>query len=118
MSAPDTPIYTYYTHSTPNSVNSRHVTSLLSATATKIGFHTLGSHPHEIGTYSLQSGGAMTLHLTGVPDSTIKIVDRWRLDASLIYIQGQIAAFTKGVAAVMAKVQWFRHTNAPHASLF
>ena len=60
----------------------------------------------------------MTLHLAGIPDSTIKIVGRWRSDAFLIYLQGQIATFTRGVAAVMAKVQWFRHTNAPHASLF
>ena len=60
----------------------------------------------------------MTLHLAGIPDSTIKIVGRWRSDAFLIYLQGQIATFTRGVAAAMAKVQWFRHTNAPHASLF
>ena len=115
---PETPICTYYTQAIPCSVNSRQVTALLRATATKIGFHALGFYPHEIGTHSLRSGGAMTLHLANISDSTIKIVGRWRSDAFLIYLQGQIATFTKGVAAAMAKVQWFRHTNAPHASLF
>ena len=115
---PDTPICTYYTNNSPQSVNSRQITALLRLHATKIGFQTLGFHPHEIGTHSLRSGGAMTLHLAGISDSTIKIVGRWRSDAFLIYLQGQIATFTQGVAAAMAKVQWFRHTNAPHASLF
>ena len=53
----------------------------------------------------------MTLHLAGVSEHTIKIIGRWRSDAFLIYLQGQIASFTKGVAAAMAKVQWFKHTT-------
>ena len=38
----------------------------------------------------------MTLHQAHVPNSTIKIIGRWRSDAFLIYLQGQVATFTKG----------------------
>ena len=113
---PDTPICTYHTKNTPQCVNSHQITALLRIHVTKIGFQTLGFHPHEIETHSLCSGGA-TLHLADISDSTIKIVSRWRSDAFLIYLWVQITTFTKGVAATMAKVQWFIHTNAPHASL-
>ena len=109
----DTPLCTYYTTpgGPPSSVSSRHITATLRIEAKKIGFQKLGFYPHEIGSHSLRSGGAMTLHLAGVSEHTIKIIGRWRSDAFLIYLQGQIASFTKGVAAAMAKVQWFKHTT-------
>ena len=110
---PDLPICSYHTSpkSAPTSISSRHITATLRLEATKIGFQTLGFHPHEIGSHSLRSGGAMTLHLAGISEHTIKIIGRWRSDAFLIYLQGQIASFTTGVAAAMAQVPWFRHTN-------
>ena len=116
--APNTPICTYYpSHgSTPSSIPSRHITSTLRIAAKKLGFQKLGFFPHEIGSHSLRSGGAMTLHLAGVPEHTIKIIGRWRSDAFLTYLQGQIATFTQGVAAAMAKVRWFKHTTAPNIS--
>ena len=39
----------------------------------------------------------MTLHQSHIPDSTIKIIGRWRSDAFLIYLQDQVATFTKAV---------------------
>ena len=30
----------------------------------------------------------MTLHLTGISHNTIEIIDMWRSDAFLIYLQG------------------------------
>ena len=75
----------------------------------KIGFQRLGFHAHEIGSHSLRLGGAMNLHQSHVPSSTIKIIGRWRSDAFLIYLQGQVATFTKGVSKAMAVVPWFIH---------
>jgi hypothetical protein len=114
---PETPICAYYTPDSPlpTSISSRHVTFTLREEARKIGFQKLGFFPHEIGSHSLRSGGAMTLHLAGVSEHTIKIIGRWRSDAFLIYLQGQIASFTKGVAAAMSQVQWFKHTVATSA---
>ena len=116
--APDTPIYTYYpSHdSIPSSISSRHITTTLRITTQKLGFQKLGFFPHKIGYHSLRSGGAMTLHLAGVLEHTIKIIGRWQSDAFLIYLQGQITTFTQGVAAAMAKVRWFKHTIAPNIS--
>ena len=51
----------------------------------------------------------MTLHQTHISDSTIKIVGRWRSDAFLIYLQGQVATFTKRVSKEMVTVPWFTH---------
>ena len=110
---PNAPICSYYTspRTPPSSISSRHITATLRLEATKIGFQTLGFYPHEIGSHSLRSGGAMTLHLAGISEHTIKIIGRWRSDAFLIYLQGQIASFTTGVASAMALVPWFRHTS-------
>ena len=79
--------------------------------AGKLGHRRLGFHPFDIGFHSLRSGGAMTLHQAGVPDSTIKIIGRWKSDAFLIYLQGQVQTFTRGVAAKMTEVMWFSSTS-------
>ena len=55
----------------------------------------------------------MTLHQVHIPESTIKIISRWQSDAFLIYLQGQVATFTKGVATAKAKIAWFHHQVAP-----
>ena len=109
---PSNPIccYLHDTSGLHASINSHYITATLRLEASKIGFQKLGFYPHEIGSHSLRSDGAMTLHLAGIFEHTIKIIGRWRSDAFLIYLQGQIASFTKGVAAAMATVQWFKHT--------
>ena len=108
---PDTPICVYYEApgAAQKSVTGSHIVKHLRETARAIGFKKLGFYAHEIGSHSLRSGGAMTLHQAHVADSTIKIIGRWKSDAFLIYLQGQVATFTKGVAKAMAAVQWFTH---------
>ena len=115
---PNTPICTYYAASTgessapkPTCVTGRRITATLRKFAGILGFDKLGFHPHEIGSHSLRSGGAMTLHLSGHADSTIKSIGRWRSDGFLIYLQGQVASFTKGVSTAMATIPWFFHTS-------
>ena len=85
------------------------IVELLRATAKNIGFRQLGFSPHEIGSHSLRSGGAMNLHQAHISDSTIKIIGRWRSEAFLIYLQFQVAMFTKGFSEAMAVVPWFTH---------
>ena len=55
----------------------------------------------------------MTLHKAGQSDSTIKIIGQWRSDAFLIYLQWQVATFTKGVSVAMEQVMWFTSTAHP-----
>ena len=106
----DTPICTYFPsgRSTGKSITSTNVVQILRLWAAHIGFKRLGFHPMEIGSHSLRSGGAMTLHQAGISDSTIKVIGRWKSDAFIIYLQGQVLSFTKGVAAAMKEVMWFQ----------
>ena len=108
---PDTPIFTCYVApgTAQKSVTGSNIVFHLRATARKIVFQRLGFHAHEIGSHFLRSGGAMTLHQAHVPNSTIKIIGRWRSDSFLVYLQVQEATFTKGVSKAMAAVPWFIH---------
>ena len=103
---PDTSICSYFLTKglLPKSITSTHIIYLFCLHATNIGFQRLGLYPHEIGYYSLLSGGAMTLHQAHIPDSTIKIICRWRSDAFLIYLQVQVDTSTKSVTLAMAKI--------------
>ena len=95
------------------SITSTNNVSLLRLHSAKLGFQRLGFYPHEIGSHSLHSGGSKTLHQAHIPDSTIKIIRRWRSYAFLVYLQGQVETFTMGVATAMAKIAWFRQQVAP-----
>ena len=92
------------------SITITHLVALLRIWAGKIGFSRLGFHPHEIGFHSLRLGVAMTLHQAGQYDITIKVIGRWRLDSFLIYLQGQISNFAKGVSVAMKQAVWFTST--------
>ena len=95
---PNTPNCTYYVApgAAQKLVTGSNIVFHLCATARKIEFQRLGFHAHDIGSHSLRLGGAMTLHQDHVPDSTIKIIGRWRSDAFLIYLKGKVATSTKG----------------------
>ena len=74
--------------STSRFVTRSQVIKLLRLHTAKIGFQRLGFHPHEIGFHSLLSGGAITLHQSHIPDSTININGRWFSDSFLVHLQG------------------------------
>ena len=93
----------------PKIVTSTNIVSLLRLHAANLGSQRLGFYPQKIGSHSLSLGGGMTLHQVHIPDSTINIVGRWRSFAFLIYLQGQVVTFTKGVSTAMAKIAWFHH---------
>ena len=48
----------------------------------------------------------MTLHQSGKSNSTIKIIGQWLSNAFLIYLQGQVATFTKALSVAMKQVMW------------
>ena len=95
------------------SVTTSHLVALLRLWNSNIGYARLGFHPHEIGSHSLCSGVAMTLHQEGQSDSTIKIIGGWRSDAYLIYLQGQVSTFTKVISVAMKQLMCFTSTARP-----
>ena len=58
----------------------------------------------------------MTFHQAHISISTIKIIGWW-MGAFLIYLQVQVATFTKGFSSSMAKIAWFHHQVTPPAPL-
>ena len=46
----------------------------------------------------------MTLHQAVISDSTIKVLGRWKSDAFIFYLQGQVLSFKKGVAVAIKEV--------------
>ena len=114
-SNPNTMIFSYFLAkgALPKSVTSTHIVSLLHLHPASICFQRLGFFPHYIGSHSLLSGGSMELHQAHIPNSTINIIIWWRSDTFLIYLQVQVATFTKDVASAMAKIAWFYHQVAP-----
>ena len=93
-------------------MTSTNIVSLLGLHAANLDFQCLEFYPHNIGSHSLRSGGAMTLQQAHIPGSTIKIIGKWCSYDFLIYLQGQVTIFTKGVATTMAKTAWFHRQVA------
>ena len=60
----DTPLCTYYNvlGGAGKSISGSNIVAFLRLWAGKLGHRQLGFHPNEIGSHSLRSGGAMTLH--------------------------------------------------------
>ena len=50
----------------------------------------------------------MMLHQSDISDSTIKIIGCCKSNAFIIYLQGQVLSFKKGVAIAMKEVMWFQ----------
>ena len=92
------------------SATSTHFVDILRLWDGKIGLSRLGFHQHKIGSHSLRSSSAMTLHQSGQCDSTIKVIGRWSSYDFLIYIQGQVSTFTQGISVAMKQVPWFTST--------
>ena len=84
----NTPICAYYVSvgDATKYVTGTNIVELLHATAKQIVFQRIRFFPYKIGSHSLRSGGAMTLHQDHILDSTIKIIEIWRSDAFLVYL--------------------------------
>ena len=111
---PKTTICSYFpiTGTCPKSVTSTNIISLLCLHDAMFGLQHLGFYPREISSQLLRSGGVMTLHQSHFPNNIIKIIRRWCSDAILIYLQVQVATFTKGIATAMAETAWFHQQVA------
>jgi hypothetical protein len=66
-----------------------------------------------VSSHSLRAGGAMTMKLNGADRNTIRKQGRWSSDTFLMYIHGQIAAFSSGLATQMSKHIPFINIRGP-----
>ena len=69
----------------------------------------LGFEPNEIGTHSIRSGGAMSMKLANISDTTIRLIGRWKSDSFLKYIRIQIKQFSSNLSSRMLENEHFTH---------
>jgi len=101
---PETMLGSYFEPGkTIKSITTYLVTKAIKNAAKELELHKQGLTPKHISSHSLRAGGAMALHIAGVPDTTIKKLGRWSSDIFLMYIHEQIAIFSKGISSKMAQ---------------
>ena len=109
-------IATYYDK--PNvdkAVSYNNISNAVREGAKGIGLFTgqYGYTPEDIGTHSLRAGGAMAMHLNGIPSTTIQKQGRWKSQTFLMYIHEQIGSFAAGISLKMATHLPFRQIAGP-----
>ena len=92
-------------------ITADYVRTRLRAIVTLIGEEALGFRAIEIGLYSIRSGGAMAMFLSGTSVIIIMRVGRWSSKAFLEYIRDQVKSFTVGVSSNMLKYESFFNLN-------
>ena len=68
---PTTPISDFSTAQGLRSVNASNIIAAIRSKTQRVGAARLGFVPEDIKTHSLRYGGAMTMHIAGVPDPTL-----------------------------------------------
>ena len=86
----------------PQQIRPHDVNDQLKLAVTLLGLTAYGTTPDLVSSHSLRAGGAIAMHLNGVPPLTIKKQGRWSSNTFMQYIHEQLGAFTMGVAARMS----------------
>ena len=106
--SPNDIISTYYSSHTRSlcCLQSGDINKMLKAAIITTGLDKKGFPPSSISSHSLRAGGAMAMHLNGVPHDTIHKQGCWSSDTFLMYIHEQISAFSAGLSAQMSQKHW------------
>jgi hypothetical protein len=112
--SPTCPLYRYY-DSTNRScdVTTREITSALRRAATAV-FHLTNIPPDRIEAYSLRSGGATALLVSGIDEMAIRALGRWKSDAIFLYLRTQPSRLTSSYARCM--LSHGQYTFSPSAT--
>jgi hypothetical protein len=112
--SPTCPLYHYY-DSTNRSydVTTREITFALRHTATAI-FHLTNIPPDHIKAYSLCSGGATALLVSGINEMAIHALGHWKSDAIFLYLRTQPSRLTSSYASSM--LSHGQYTFSPSAT--
>jgi hypothetical protein len=105
----NTPISTVYIQGRSSHVTSKQMTNALQDAISVIGEAVLNIKTSEVGTHSIQSGGAMAMFLGGCPVFMIMLIGRWSSDAFMKYIRKQIEEFSHDVSQRMIATMFHRY---------
>ena len=111
--SPQTCISTYYPRAHPKGriLGAPDISAAIKTAVVTMGLHAHGLTPNQVSSHSLRAGGAMAMHLNGVPHDTIKKMGRWSSDTFLLYIHEQIAMFSHNVSTQMSKTVPFHNIH-------
>ena len=93
----------------PGRIMAAKVRAAVRASVDLDGLEAKGCNANQVGSHSLQSGGAIALKLAIYDEATIKKLGRWSSNTYLIYIQNQISQLTVGVATAMGQTLRWHH---------
>ena len=71
----------------------------------------MGFTRDDVGLYSIRSGRAMAMFLSGVSEIIIRRICQWESFTFLEYIREQVENFTNGRSRKMLDNEKFRHLN-------
>ena len=107
----DTKVCAYNDHGQASFIDSSYARAKLRGTVELIGEEALGFTKEDVGLYSIRSGGAMAMFLSGVSTIIIQRVGRWESDTFMEYIREQVESFTAGASSKMIKNETFYYLN-------
>ena len=105
----NTPINVILQNNKLYQISSKDNIDFLRRTVKSMNINDLGFGPNEIGTHSIRSGGAMSMKLANISDSTIRLIGRWKSDSFLKYIRVQIKQFSSNLSRRMLENEHFTH---------
>jgi hypothetical protein len=91
---PDCPLYRYFDDTgSPHDVTTGHITSALRAASAAVE-HVTNIPPSRVVAYSLRSGGATALLVSGIDETAIRALGRWKSNAIFLYLRTQASTLT------------------------
>ena len=91
------------------SFRSSYIITVLQTKKIMVGATRLGFFPEGVGVDSLQCGGSMDMHISGVADRTLMAIGWWDFLGFMVYIQQHISSFSAGVTLHMSHQPCFCH---------
>jgi len=108
-STKDTPVNIVQHRDKLYKISSKDSINFLRKTVRSMKEANLGFEANEIGTHSIRSGGAMSMKLSDISESTIRLIGRWRSDSFLRYIRTQVKEFSINISRRMNENEHFSH---------
>jgi hypothetical protein len=115
-SPPDSPLYRYFdTSGRPHNITTRDITAALRRAAAAV-YHITNIPPERIEAYSLRSGGATALLVSGIDQTAIRALGRWKSDSIFLYLRTQPSRLTSAYSRAM--LDHGQYTFSPSAETY
>ena len=116
---PNTNISAYFAHPIAHKrhLTTDHVNVFLKAIVSELPPNLYNLPKSRISSHSLRAGGALALHLNGVPAHTIQLYGRWSSSTFMLYIHTQLSCFSQGLSQQMALPVHFYNLAAPNITI-